>query len=262
MEVQELFGEGAGDLLVFVHGWPDDGSLFEQQVKAVSGRHRCLLVTLPGFRSPLEKKWGFGMDELGDLLAEKIEQHRRAAEKVILVLHDWGSFVGMACASRHTHLLKGLILMDVVPVGKLHIIQLPFLVLVGLIYQFPLIFSFLVGGSIGNSVTRFYARILGAPNPLEAHASMNYPYLHFHVNALKGMFGFSSFHVDETAMETLPTLFIYGVKGPQFFPQKVLKDLAQRSDGSEVVAVKARHWLMTEKPEIVNEKMISFISKL
>ena len=40
-------GNPRGPTLVFIHGWPDDASLWRRQVTALGDDFRCVLVTLP-----------------------------------------------------------------------------------------------------------------------------------------------------------------------------------------------------------------------
>ena len=42
-------GHPDGPTLLFIHGWPDDASLWRNQVDALAPGFRCVRVTLPNF---------------------------------------------------------------------------------------------------------------------------------------------------------------------------------------------------------------------
>jgi len=41
-------GKAKGDLL-FIHGWPDCGDLWKEQVQELSKEYTCIVVTMPGY---------------------------------------------------------------------------------------------------------------------------------------------------------------------------------------------------------------------
>ncbi len=48
--------------IVFVHGWPDSGDLWEKQVEFLKKDYRCLVVTLPnhsGDQESFNGGWGY-----------------------------------------------------------------------------------------------------------------------------------------------------------------------------------------------------------
>ena len=58
------------DELLFIHGFPDKGELWDKQVEFFSNKgYRCLIVTLPGFgdraaNALVNKYWGFDFPEV------------------------------------------------------------------------------------------------------------------------------------------------------------------------------------------------------
>jgi pimeloyl-ACP methyl ester carboxylesterase len=67
-------GNTDGPTLVFIHGWPDNASLWRRQVEVLSGKFRCVLVTLPNFGIEFVKAGGFDFPELTDMLTTTIKQ--------------------------------------------------------------------------------------------------------------------------------------------------------------------------------------------
>ena len=48
-------GNPDGPTVLFIHGWPDDASLWRKQVEVLGKTHRCVLLTLPNFGEQAEK---------------------------------------------------------------------------------------------------------------------------------------------------------------------------------------------------------------
>jgi cis-3-alkyl-4-acyloxetan-2-one decarboxylase len=86
-------GNEAGETLVFVQGWPDDASLWDDAVAALAAKYRCVRVTLPNFGGDRTARWGYTTDEIVDALGELLRTAGRG-KPVTLVLHDWGCYWG------------------------------------------------------------------------------------------------------------------------------------------------------------------------
>ena len=83
-------GNPDGKTLVFLHGWPDDPSLWRQQLSAVEKQYRCVLITLPNFGDTIHQPRGCSLTEWVARLAKTVEQVQ-PNEPVWLVGHDWGA---------------------------------------------------------------------------------------------------------------------------------------------------------------------------
>jgi pimeloyl-ACP methyl ester carboxylesterase len=53
-----------GPTVVFIHGWPDDASLWRNQIPVLGGTYRCVLVTLPNYGRRSTRIGGFDFPEL------------------------------------------------------------------------------------------------------------------------------------------------------------------------------------------------------
>ena len=60
-----LEGEGHDKTIVFVHGWPDDGTLWSNQVEVLKTHFRCICVTLPNFGPEPDRAGGYSFAEQG-----------------------------------------------------------------------------------------------------------------------------------------------------------------------------------------------------
>ena len=76
-----------GPTLVFIHGWPDNATLWRKQVEALGDRFRCVLVTLPNFGAQAEKPGGFDFPVLAERLAATVRTVQPDG-RVGLVTHE------------------------------------------------------------------------------------------------------------------------------------------------------------------------------
>jgi pimeloyl-ACP methyl ester carboxylesterase len=108
------YGE-SGSRVVFCHGLFGQGRNWTQIAKALSDRHRVLLVDLPHHgRSP----WSASFDHLD--VADQVAGLFSADDPVALVGHSLGGKVAMLAALRHPELVERLCVVDVSPVAYQH----------------------------------------------------------------------------------------------------------------------------------------------
>ena len=127
--------------------------------------------------------------EKSSRLAEAGQRH------AVLVVHDWGAFLGMQLQRRYPTLVSHLVVIDVVwpSAQPARLSQLPLLVLLGVFYQYWLALSWviatgvpIVGAALGTAMTRLMMLSMRPPaSSLDARenalsASMNYMYFYYH----------------------------------------------------------------------------------
>lgn len=117
-------------MILFVHGWPDDETLFAPQVAHFSKTHTAATVRLPWFSSrrvaELDGKtrgysrWGYDFDVLGAAVVDAARRALAQAEgldesdrQVILVGHDWGAVVSQMAELQAPDLFRRLVLIEV-----------------------------------------------------------------------------------------------------------------------------------------------------
>jgi pimeloyl-ACP methyl ester carboxylesterase len=104
------FGAGGGIPLVFIHGFPLDGRMWECQQAPFSEERRVLVPDLRGFgRSPLPEKQNTIEDHARDL-ALFLEMHN--VTRAILCGFSMGGYVALAFASLFPWKMAGLVLAD------------------------------------------------------------------------------------------------------------------------------------------------------
>jgi cis-3-alkyl-4-acyloxetan-2-one decarboxylase len=226
-------GNENAETIVFLQGWPDDVSLWDEAVEALKDRYRCVRVNMPNYDGTIDSRWGYTTDEIVDALVELVRAQRRP---VTLVLHDWGAYWGHAVHHRCPDAVSRLCSIDVAPHFKPNAKEIAAIVA----YQSWLYGAFVVGGSIGNWMTRRFAKLGGAPMPQEKiDARMNYPYRNVWADLFSGRAGRMT---KGYWPKKIPLLFLYGKRKPwHFHSQQWLEHV--KNVGGEVVAVPSGHWV-------------------
>ena len=101
---------GEGPAVLFQHGNPTSSYLWRNVIPHVAGRARCIAPDLIGLGASDKPA-----------IAYRVEDHARYFEAlldaldlgdVVLVLHDWGSALGLDWARRHPDRVRGIVLME------------------------------------------------------------------------------------------------------------------------------------------------------
>jgi pimeloyl-ACP methyl ester carboxylesterase len=226
------------ETILFIQGWPDDASLWDEAVSALGGKYRCVRATLPNYGGDQTARWGFSTAEIVQAFEDLIRD-TSGGRPVMLVMHDWGCYWGHAVHHRHPDLIARIAGVDVSPHYRASTVR----AVVGIIaYQWWLLAAFILGGRIGNWMTRSFAKVAKVPVDLAlVTAWMNYPYRNIWADMLTGR--------DRKLLDdywpTCPVLFVYGEKKPFPFHSKAWVDHV-RKVGGEVVGLPCGHWVPRE----------------
>ncbi|MFZ2176246.1 MAG: alpha/beta hydrolase [Rhodococcus sp. (in: high G+C Gram-positive bacteria)] len=101
---------GAGEPILFLHGFFFDGRMYEAQVAALKDRYRCVSVDLRGQGRSGHARGGYQLEQHTADVLSVIRQLGLAP--VHLVGWSMGGFVGLRLAAREPGLLRSLILLD------------------------------------------------------------------------------------------------------------------------------------------------------
>lgn len=235
-------GNQAGETLVFIQGWPDDASLWDDIVASLGEKYRCVRVNLPNYDGTITTRWGYDTEEIVDAIATVV---RKVAQRpVTLVLHDWGCYWGHAVHYRYPELVARVAGLDVAP----HYKPGAGAILGIVAYQWWLLSAFILGGPVGNWMTRRMAKLGGAPGGEERiDARMNYPYRNVWADLVTGR----AQQLTAGYWPTCPLLFVYGERKPFPFHSRVWVDHVRSVDGGEVVGLSCGHWV-TRHPSFVH----------
>ena len=255
----EVEGAADGDTVVFVHGWPDDYTLWQRQVEALGERFRCVLVTLPNFGASADKRGGYNFPALVELLHQTIERVRHNDAPVSLVPHDWGAYIGYMLEKAYPESVLKMVALDIGGhVRPATVKEASFM----MGYQWTLIACWLIGGVIppaGDWLSRKFAGALGVPRTQaeRVHSRFNYPYFYLWSGVLfpwarKNLLGYYK--------PRCPVLFIYGGKKPlMFHSERWLKTLDETGGRTECIEDGA-HWFMQTHAEPVNALIESWLT--
>lgn len=227
-------GPDVAETIVFVQGWPDDATLWDEHVAALSDRYRCVRLTMPNFDGRRTARWGYSTEEIVSAI-EGLVREVSPERPVTLVLHDWGCFWGSIVHHRHPRLAWRVAALDIAP----HVEPKPLAMLGIIAYQWWLILAFLIGGRIGDWMTRSLAAAMDAPMPVERINSwMNYPYRNVWRDLLAGRArGFT-----EGYWPRVPLLFVYGKRKPFPFHSAQWVRHVEGSSGT-VIGLDCNHWV-------------------
>lgn len=227
-------GNPEGHTLLFIQGWPDDASVWDETVAALAGTYRCVRVTLPNFDGARTTREGYDTMTIVDALEDVLRAVSNRGP-VTLVLHDWGCYWGYALHNRCTDLVARVAGLDIAPHFKPRGRDVPLI----LGYQSWLYAAFAIGGSVGDAMTRRFAKIAHAPAPpSRVRAGMNYPYR----NIFRDLASGRGKALTRGYWPTCPILFAYGENKPIFFHSDVWLDHV-RKVGGKVVGVPCGHWV-------------------
>jgi pimeloyl-ACP methyl ester carboxylesterase len=288
-----LEGPPNGQLITFIHGWPDDLHLWDSLVADLlaTNKYRCLRVTLPGYGDtthPPHKIVDPDFHQVAALVAQAIQHHQHhAQEQSILIAHDWGSVVAFQLQRRFSHLIQQMIVMDVGPTDLEYTSGFKLaagVVAMGLYYQWLNMLAYylwryvpVVGPTLGDAIHRFEVRRFktfpnGEMHPnvnLNQSASSDYFYHYFqkeqffrilHLQCLRGNGGSPLAKPPTGKNPSVPTLFLHGNHrgslGKQFKPWS--KALNARKD-SDVVVLNGNHWFMLNSPKETSAAVINWL---
>lgn len=227
-------GNPSGQTILFVQGWPDDASLWDDAVASLEPKYRCVRVNMPNYPGAVSARWGFRTEEIVEALVDLI---RRVASNgpITLVLHDWGCYWGHAAHNRCPELVARVASIDIAPHFNPGLAAA-----VGMVsYQSYLLAAFAIGGRVGDVMTRRLAKLLGAPGDASRiHAGMNYPYR----NVFEDLASGRARALTKDYWPTCPLLFVYGSRKPlHFHTDRWFEHL--RKVGGEIVALNSNHWV-------------------
>ena len=110
-------GDVNGEVLVFLAGFPDDMHTgFKPLFEELQKKYFIISLCLPGLEPDVltRKRWGYDFPILLDMMHNTIMKLKpRIDQKVNLILHDWGSIVGMLYQNKYPDNVQKLVVMDV-----------------------------------------------------------------------------------------------------------------------------------------------------
>lgn len=107
-----VIDRGSGDPVLFLHAFPFRAAMWDYQIDALEGSHRCLAVDMPGFGGspPPENPTNSSMREWADLVAGALDQLEVPSATVVGC--SMGGYLAMALLRHHPERVTRLVLSD------------------------------------------------------------------------------------------------------------------------------------------------------
>jgi haloalkane dehalogenase len=102
--------EGSGPTVLFQHGNPTSSYLWRNIIPHVSNQARCIAPDLIGMGASDKPEIPYRVEDQARYFDAFVEE--LGLEDVVLVLHDWGSALGLDWARRHPDRVRGIVLME------------------------------------------------------------------------------------------------------------------------------------------------------
>jgi len=294
-----VLGTAGKPIVVLLAGFPDDSTSGwgVEMLESLGKDYRLLCLCLPGYsssssndvqqqsRSSGKKAWGYDFGTLicgmHGTISAFLEEEGRSEASFALLVHDWGSYVGMLYQNAYPEKITRLITCDVGTMKRPLYLKHLFVIL---LYQWWFAFAYLVSQAmsftIGNAIFLLFFVIV---NPLglgpcphdvaprnfsQVDVSFAYPYYHFWKGRLLGgggggAGGKSSLLLPRYPPNNIPVLFLYGKKKnamfhDQSFLDKIVENTAK--NGSKFIELDAGHWLMLQQREVVEKEIRDFLA--
>lgn len=132
---------GAGEKLIFLHGWPTNSALWNSQVESLSKSYQTITLDWLGFGKsdkPVENPYTFSQQQ--EILDRVLTELLLPDEQVTLIAHDIGGPPAIRWASEHPNRVKRLILLNTV----LYPFSTPFDKMSHFLFRIPIIREIIV----------------------------------------------------------------------------------------------------------------------
>ncbi len=241
----ELSGnKNAEEIVVFMHGWPDTTALWDPIVAPLEKDAYILNVSYPNFSSKETNPKGISFEDILDRLKVTIDKANDTNRRVVLVSHDWGAMFAYWFDQRFPKYVSEIIALDIGARSDVTLFKI--------IYQLYLAIAFIIGGPIGNFMTRLILKLFKYKPAWSdrINSSWNYPYYYIWKSILTGRGNKNKIPF----MKYEPSCniaYVWGTKKPVHFHNDSWLRLLQKNPNNEVHSVKAAHWIMREQPAFV-----------
>ena len=274
-------------ILLFIHGFPDFGYLWDPQIKFFNNKNYCCInIEIPNFyKDRIQNPWGYSIKQLTLGIANTIKQILNNRE-CIFIVHDWGCFLTNMLYLNHREKInmKKLILIDIADGpgrdknGKSEDPRVDekssYILVQALLFMTPKWFGTWYLRRYWENMIKTDSSMKGLPFPLfDKEKKENKKYFHslsahLYFNLMKQIiFGdVRSLAVTPRLNEFdgLPILFADGCGGDDPMPgysKKFKKFIEDRDYCKFVVFGDCGHWIMQQNPTRFNQVVYEFIQK-
>lgn len=256
--------EGVGEILLFVHGTPSWSFDFRYQIKALSKHFRCIAIDHIGFGlSDKPADYDYSTKNHAKTLATFIQALQ--LERITMVMHDFGTIIGMDYALKHPNNIHQLIVLNS---WLWDCTERPEFIKSSKILRSPLLpflykrlnFSprFLVPQSFANkskltpSIHQHYRKVF-------SKASERNGPLAFARSLLNDQAWFGELWAKKEVLQQKKMLFIWGMKDPFILAEYLDQFMIAYPKAKAVRLADCGHFPQEEEKEKVLEAMVHFL---
>lgn len=263
---------GEGEPVVLLHGWPEHWYAWRHVIPLLAERHKIFAPDLRGF-GWTDIAWkGFEKENMAEDVIRLLDALE--LDRVRVVGHDWGGWIGFLMALRHPPRVRQLVAMGATPPwprptpgNVLAARRLWYMLALAAPYAGQRVLQRHPGylrrqirkravrrGAFSQEDFRIYTRDLRSPTRARASALLYRTFL------LRELLPVVAGRYRKLRLET-PTLVLHG-KGDKVVPARLSAKQERHADDLRVELVPdAGHFLPEEKPDVVAEKVLDFFQE-
>ncbi len=256
---------GSGPPLLLLHGWPQDHRAWRHVVPELASEHTLILPDLRGFGQSEAPAGDYRKHALADDLSAVLDHLDH--DRMGLVGHDWGGWVGFILALRHPERFRGYVALNIshpwakIPLNPLRLLPFFYMPLVGTPGIGPLILrrTNAVRGIINaatvsraNPEAARFADMIGEPDRAVASSALYRHFLLRDIPALGRDFGGKKLQI--------PVRFVHGLKDPAIH-RSMVEGLESKAPSVDYVWLDdAGHFPAEEQPKATADAIRSFFA--
>jgi pimeloyl-ACP methyl ester carboxylesterase len=267
-----VLDEGSGPTLVLLHGNPDNADEWTNLIRRLKGKFRCIAPDLPGYGRrnvtyPLPESFDYSVEAQVGFIDALLTQFY-IPDKITLVVHDIGGFMGVPWAARNLALLDAMIYTNTVVFPKHK--------------WFELAYRWGNNSPRGRRIARlsmaalgwfngaFFRRVFSRQNPQLSRAEVDRFTTEFALNSIakettlvefRQVTKFEFFDGYDQMLKTIsasvPTAAVWG-EGDPYIPNHRPSELLARKT---VVLPKAGHWVPIVAADILAQQILAVKDK-
>jgi pimeloyl-ACP methyl ester carboxylesterase len=262
-------------LLIFIHGAPDDEKLWDNQVAFFTRQgYTCLRLLIPDYDGLQTKHHRYSFDEIADLMENTLSKfinidNRNKFNKIFHINHDWGTWIyywySVKYKNNMSYQINKVVNLDI---GSHLDLNNPLFYFVYRTYQKYLSWSYLIGNEIGNVMLHLllpFMNNFGLLNDLHCckYSKPNSSMCYLYKNADENRATFQNVIKQYDFHSGIPHLFIYGKMKPiQFFNKEFVDKVKSSHSQSKVIGYPySVHWVSVDYPDRFNSDVLKFIQQ-
>ena len=261
-------GDKGGDVLIFLHGFPEYCYGWHKQLPYFAGKGYYVVAPDQRGYNLSSKPAGVKSYTPEKLTADIVELiGQLGKEKVVLVGHDWGGVVAWAIAMHHPYLLQKLVILNMPHPGVMqqHLRQNPRQMLrswYAAAIQIPVLPEIALQ-ALNYKLLAFALTSTAQPNTFTGENLAAYREAWRQPGALSGMlnwyraFKYTGLNLKRNV--EVPTLMLWGKKDAALGAEMAEPSIAKCTTGKLIFLKDATHWLHHEQPEQVNQEILAFL---